>query len=289
MKILLSLDGTPMAESVIPLTQDLARRWQAEVLLVRACDPARSMAPELPLSLREKLQQSSMAVAQEYLASQQRRFEELSTQILVPAGRPQEAIPRLAQEQDCGLIVLASHGRKGPERWLIGSVAEGILRRSHRPVLIVKPPAAQAASFQHILLPLDGSEASQRALQFMTPFLSEATRVTLLQCSGISLDSLGEEMGAEVTQHFLDQMAVALREVKIPGVQPDIVVCHGEPVEVIVQWALDHRCDLIAMSTQGRTGRPDSDAHRWLGSVTERVARTAHCAVLACPPPQPSR
>ncbi len=289
MKILLSLDGTPMAESVVPLAQDLARRWQGEVLLVRACDPAHSIAPELPPSLREKLLQSSMAVAQEYLASQQPRFEELTTRTRVPVGRPQEAIPQLAQEQDCDLIVLASHGRKGPERWLLGSVAEGVLRRSQRPVLIVKPPAAPIASFQHILLPLDGSEASRRALQCVTPLLTEATRVTLLQCSGISPDTLGEEIGNEVTQHFLDQMAVSLREVKIPGVQPDIVVCHGEPVEAIVQWAQDLHCDLIAMSTQGRTGRPDSDAHRWLGSVTERVARASLCAVLACPPPQPTR
>lgn len=283
MKVLLALDGTPLSESLIPFTTQLARRWQAELLLVRACDPALAVAPDLPPTISEKLQLRSKAAAHEYLEGLVGRLEGLQVSYRVPLGRPRDAIASLAAEQQCDLIVMATHGRTGADRWLIGSVTEGVLRRSHTPILMLHPPPAEVAEFRHILVPLDGSESSQRVLQQLAPFLGSDTRVSFLQSSGLDPQLLGVGEDSEALQHYLDQMAVRLRELHLEGVEPAVVVCHGDPVAAILDFARENHCDLIAMATQGRTGRPDSSATRWLGSVTEKVARSAPCPVLACP------
>ena len=58
-------------------------------------------------------------------------------------GVPEEEIVSFASENNCGLIVMASHGRTGLSRLLMGSVAEGVMRNASCPVLIVKQPVAK--------------------------------------------------------------------------------------------------------------------------------------------------
>jgi nucleotide-binding universal stress UspA family protein len=59
-------------------------------------------------------------------------------------GVPEEAIVRLAEEEEVDMIVLGSHGRTGITRLLLGSVAEAIVRKAHCPVLVYKQPVKQA-------------------------------------------------------------------------------------------------------------------------------------------------
>lgn len=277
--MLVPLDGSDLSESMIPLGVSLARRWNAEVLLVRACDPALASAPELPATVKSRLQQRSLAAAEEYLGHIRPQFGELAVSQQCPLDRARDIIPTLALTEQCDLILMASHGRKGPERWIMGSVAEAVLRRSHTPVLIAHPPAPAVAEFHNVLIPVDGSPVSLEAVQKVTPYLSRDARVTLMQCSGINPQELDIEGDSLVTQHYLDQMAVRLRELKTPGFQAEISVTHGQPVEQILEWASQNQPDLIVMSTRGRTDQP----YTWLGSVTERVLRSAPCPVLACP------
>ena len=279
MKLLLPLDGTPLSESTLPFGVSLAQRWNAEVLLVRACDPSLSVAPELPAKIRSQMLQRSLAAAGEYLEHLHGRFPGLTVHDHTPSGRAREEIPRLAQSENCDLIVLAFHGRSGPDRWLLGSVAEGVLRRSPCPVLLLHPPAAEVSQFSHVLIPIDGSEDSLLVVERLGPFLAPDARLTLFQSSGLDPDLLETSPESDLTSQCLVTLAESLQQVKIEGRAPEVVVVHGPPAQAILDWAGENHCDLIAMSTHGRTG----DRSLWLGSVTEKVARSSPCPVLACP------
>ncbi|MFN8607665.1 MAG: universal stress protein [Vulcanimicrobiota bacterium] len=279
MKLMVPLDGSSLAEGALPRAVALASRWQARLVLARVCDPSGSVAPELPKHLQEKMLDLSRTAAHDYLVKVRERFPEVSIDCVLGVGRPRQEIARLADQTDCDLIVMNSHARKGAERWLLGSVAEGVLRRSSRPVLLLRGQADEPVPFTRILVPVDGSPLSLGVLEHLQPFLEGDTEVQLYQSSGFLPQELALEEESESLQHCLDQMATHLREIKLAGCRLEVAVEHGEPAEAIVRWAETHPCQLIAMSTLGRSGDPSL----WLGSVTEKVSRNAPCAVLACP------
>lgn len=243
------------------------------------CDPSGSVAPDLPKRLQQKMLDFSRTAAVEYLAKVRQSLTEVSVECLTAVGRPRQEIARLAAEHRCELIVMISHARKGAERWLLGSVAEGVLRRTPCPMLLLRAQDDQPAPFSRILVPVDGSPHSLSVLDHLKPFLESDTQVQLYQSSGFAPQDLSLSEESEALQHCLDQMATHLREIKLEQGLVEVAVEHGEPAEAIVRWAETHPCQLIAMSTLGRSGDPSL----WLGSVTEKVARSAPCAVLACP------
>lgn len=273
------LDGSPLAEAAVPRAAALAQRWGAELVLVRVCDPSGSVAPDLPKQLQEKMLDFSRTAAVDYLAKVRQRFPEAQIRCLTSVGRPRQEIARLAAQEECDLILMISHARKGAERWLLGSVAEGVLRRTPCPMLLLRAAEGDPKPFTRILVPVDGSDNSLSVLDHLKPFLESETQVQLYQSSGFAPDDVSLSEESEALQHCLDQMATHLREVKLEGCHVEVAVEHGEPASAIVHWAETHPCQLIAMSTLGRSGDPSL----WLGSVTEKVARNAPCAVLACP------
>ena len=79
---------------------------------------------------------------------------------------------------------------------------------------------------------------------------------------------------------YLKLMLANLSQVQMEGIKSIGKVIAGPPVEGILDWAKDQRCDLIAMATSGRSGL----SHLWMGSVTEKIVRYAPCPVLVFPP-----
>jgi nucleotide-binding universal stress UspA family protein len=279
MRILLPLDGSELSELVLPWVAELARRHQAEVVLVRATEHFGTLAPGLPADLGLQLQEQAQKKSLNYLEAMQGQLTDLPVSIECPLGPARDEIGHTAVRRQCDLIVMASRGREGPARWLLGSVAEAVLRQSPCPVLLLRPPLSQAAVFQNILVPVDGSEASLRVLQKLHSYLAPGGKVTLLQSSDLSLYPYVFDVRSEAVDHYLDQIEKELREIKVEGLNLDVVVLDGDPVDAILTWSMENECDLIAMSTHGRSGF----RRFWLGSVTEKVARHSHCPVLAFP------
>ena len=220
-----------------------------------------------------------MSAAEESLADLETRFGELPVKSLCTVGSPADEIAQTAAREHCQLIVMASHGRTGPARWLLGSVAEGVLRQTRCPILLLRPAPTQASIFHHILVPVDGSEASQRVVHSLAPYLAVGGKVTMLRSSGTTLYNSAVEIKSDAVQEYLDGLEKELRRIQVEGVDLKVKAVDGEAAEAILTFAKDHQCDLIAMSTHGRSGF----RRFWLGSVTEKVARNATCPVLAFP------
>jgi nucleotide-binding universal stress UspA family protein len=281
MNLLVALDGAPQAELVVPWVLELARSWAAQLVLVRVVDDVSSATPDLPPSLLQRLQEKSLQEAQEYLRSLCDRLQGLSVRILTPTGNPAAQLGRAARQENCDLLVMASHGRTGATRWLLGSVAEKVLRQTTCPVLLLRPEGPQQWPFEHILIAVDGSEVSLGVVPQVLPYLAPGGRVTLLQVVDVSLmQQLAGWLGHSIDLHQ-EQIRERLQQVRLERVPLHVEVLMGPPASTLVDYARAKSCDLIAMSTHGRSGFH----HLWLGSVTEKVAGHCHTPVLIFPHP----
>lgn len=278
MKILVPLDGSDLSESVLPSALALAQRHRAEILLLRVVEHMGELAPGLAPELVPELQQKALSRALNYLENRSARLTPALVTPITAIGSPREQIAALAEQHQCDLVLMASHGRDGAEHWLLGSVAEAVLRQAPCPVLLVRPPAAAASVFRHILVPVDGSEASLAVLPALSAYLAPGGKVTLLQSGGISLYPNFADK-AQAVETYLSQLEIDLRQIQLPGLAPEVVVLDGNPVDDILSWSQVNGCDLIAMSSHGRSGF----RRFWLGSVSEKVARHALCDVLIFP------
>lgn len=277
-KILIPLDGSDLSESALPCAFQLAQRHRAEIAMLQVVPHVGELAPGMIPELVPELQQKAVNRARNYLENRACRFSPLVVSTLTRLGSPREEIPALASRCQSDLIVMASHGRDGAEHWLLGSVAEGVLRQATCPVLLVRPGAPAVPSFRHILLPVDGSAASLAVLKSLPNFLAADGKVTLLQSSGVLFyPNLSNR--SQVVQTHLQELESGLRQISQPGVRLEVVVLEGDPVDDILSWSQANACDLIAMSSHGRTGF----RRLWLGSVSEKVARHANCDVLIFP------
>ena len=279
MKILLPLDGSELSESAIPYAVELARRNQGQLLLLRAVDPFVSSAPGLQPSLSLRLQEHAMSEVARYLKDVEGRCTGLPVESRSSLGSPRDEIAHTAARENCQLIVMASHGRSGPARWLLGSVAEGVLRQTPCPVLLVRPSSSPRSTFGHVLVPIDGSQASREVAHKLGPYLSPDARLTLLRSTGTVLYASAVAIDAKVVQEYLVSLATDLGAIDVEGVSPEIEVVDGDAALAILDYSQEQECDLIAMSTHGRSGF----RRFMLGSVTEKVARSAPCPVLVFP------
>ena len=148
--ILVPLDGSPLAEQVLPHVDTLAIKFGSSVTLVRTI-PSREeiIALETPMNLRPgpevfmdptPIIQAEQEEAESYLVALAKRLN--SQGILVqyqhPEGPPAEVIVELAQQLQIDLIAMTTHGRSGLERVILGSVAEAVVRNAPCPVLLVR-------------------------------------------------------------------------------------------------------------------------------------------------------
>jgi len=139
-KILVPLDGSKIAEGVLPHATHLAQSEGAQIVLLHvAPNPSQAFAFADPY-IAQRAIESEEALAREYLPGIETRLrtDGLKVSIEFRSGSPGEAILRAVDELGAGLIAMSTHGRTGPSRWLLGSVAERVVRYSKVPVLLVR-------------------------------------------------------------------------------------------------------------------------------------------------------
>jgi universal stress protein A len=137
-KILIAVDEQPVSVRAAEVGSELARALGGDVALVHVNDPAYPVDTGIPppvLMARAK-EDSKILLA----GFSQRLALPASTLEFVETGAPAATIVRAAKEWPADLIVIASHGRSGVRRALLGSVAEGVMRSAPCPVLVVRAP-----------------------------------------------------------------------------------------------------------------------------------------------------
>ena len=199
--ILLPLDGSVFSEHALPAALEVARRSGAVLHLVhvyRPDEPWRDLEELTPYRFEgepaydEAYESAERDTARRYLAWAARQAEErgarTETALLDDGDDVAARIRRYADDVGVDLVVMATHGRGALRRAWLGSVADTLVRGVRRPVLLVRPPGEEArpdldapVTFNHVLIPLDGSNEAEQAVRPAMD-LGEATgaRFTLL-------------------------------------------------------------------------------------------------------------
>ena len=138
-RILLPLDGSPLAEQALPHAIAIAKRFQSELVLLRVHIPL----PRPPATSEAAIQRAERATAvfiREDLERVAAGVQEhgITVQIITVEGRPHFQIIQYAETNQVDLIVMCSRGQSGLSRWMIGSVSDRVMRGANVPVLLVR-------------------------------------------------------------------------------------------------------------------------------------------------------
>jgi nucleotide-binding universal stress UspA family protein len=156
-KILVPLDGSKLAECALPHAEELAKGCNTEeVILVSVTEliegykvignPTRTLVEQLsPGAGKRRIHEVVGKLerqARRYLGRIAKTLEAkgIRVRMEVPLGKPAEEIVGFAEREGADIIVMSSHGRSGPSRWVHGSVADKVLRSSCVPVVMVRAP-----------------------------------------------------------------------------------------------------------------------------------------------------
>jgi nucleotide-binding universal stress UspA family protein len=149
-KILLPLDGSKLAECIIPYAEELGKlKPSIEIVLLQVCDPPVILAdyPEgaMPHGWEEHVEEQKTLMQKQcavYIEDMAKKLRDQGFKVVAHSrlGNPAEQIMDHASENNVDMILMASHGRSGISRWAYGSVADKVLRSSCIPVLMVKAP-----------------------------------------------------------------------------------------------------------------------------------------------------
>lgn len=298
-QILVPLDSSEAAERVLPYVTMLAKRLGSRLTLVSVIDDTGDLNPVASIYDAEiaRLAEFRSRRAHEYLdrVSQRLAAEGIDSHKIVRAGAVSDEIASVAVAEQTDIIAMATHGRVGAARWVLGSVADAVLRLAPVPVLLVRPQddegAADPRTVQRIVLPLDGSPLAETAIPYATE-LARALGVPITAVRDIptlwisGLDPTGATVASpELVQSIVDEAETYLNGIvarlRAAGVTADSRRADAlSPATDIACYAEETPGALVVMTTHGRSAL----RRTILGGVTDRVVRTSGAPVLVVHP-----
>jgi nucleotide-binding universal stress UspA family protein len=288
-RILIPLDGSTTAEQVLAFIGGFAAPAETQLVLVRVLETLRlapTRASPALMELFAALKQQYECYLHGISAKLQRKGYQVK--IIVGEGDAASIILKTAEISGAELITMSTHGRSGPVRWILGSVAERVLQAASGPVLLVRGQAGSPKErLQRILVPLDGSALAEQALPYAKQ-IAQATGASfhlleVLSPADVELEVSHWPPDAEadpaygrrirLARSYLQKLA---EQLQTNGIDCTYRVMRGDPRTAICSIARRSRIDMVVMSTHGHTG-----LSRWvLGSVANQVIHRADCPVL---------
>ncbi len=248
-----------------------ARLYPAHVFEGSAAGPEN----EEPIQELEKIKRQQLA--------RQVEFNGIHFQPLTSRCDFESAVPHWIAEYGIDLIVMGTHGRRGIQRFLLGSTSEWVVRNAFCPVLTVGPyiqtPRLFSLSIDNILCPADLDRRGPDASLNYALSLAEERRARLILLHVLPEESREYQDRSRVLRFTLQQLENLLPANANSICKPELAVDAGEPGERILFHAENEQPDLIVMGLPGKTPH---DGGMGTG-VTYRVISSAPCAVLTIP------
>jgi len=292
-KILIPLDGSRTSERVLPFARALAKTLKLPVELLEVVDVAAVSAHLASEKARylDALIAEGERESREHLKMVAGEFPGNKVSCTVERGAPADAIIERAAADKGTLIAMATHGRSGVSRWMMGSVAEKVLRGSESTMFLVRADDEARADgtvmIRSIVVPLDGSELAESVLPTVVE-IAKSLDLEVVLCRAYELAASAyygsedylpnyDEILLNLKKEVEDYLANKADSLKTVGLtRVSWIAIAGSGADEIVRYSREHPDALIAMCTHGRSG-----VRRWvLGSVTERVVRQSGDPVL---------
>jgi len=289
MKVLLAIDHSPMSSRVVEAA--LARPWpdRSSFCVVNCLDLA--WYAELPTLVADATHEARRLVCE---AAARLSQAGLPAETSVITGSPRHAIATFAGQCSADLIFVGSHDRGAIGRFLLGSVAQGILRAAHCSVEIVRSKSgSHAQSPFKVLLATDGSDCSAAATRIIAArpwscktvfrivsveeLVVHGNEMAAASLSSVYPPSLLEKLCTESMRRAhaaVEESRSILTETGKLALESTITPV-GDPRIAILDAAASWQSDLIVLGSHGRSGLD----RLLLGSVSEAVAAHATCSV----------
>ena len=291
-KMLIPLDGSKTSEKVLPYARYLAGKLKIPVELLAVIDMA-DRATHIPAEKArffDSMIEEGVKSSANYLRGVAGTFGDADVKCTVEKGEADAVIIEKGEADKGMLICMATHGRSGLDRFLLGSVAEDVLRAAANPLLLVRATEEASsegvAALKSIILPLDGSELAESIIPMdmaknlrLEVVLFRAYHIPTYAYAGDETSSVVDydELMVGVRDEATEYLEKKVAEVKHLGVDKvSFVTKEGFAADEIIALGRKTPDSLIAMCSHGRTG-----VKRWvLGSVTEAVVRHSGDPVL---------
>jgi nucleotide-binding universal stress UspA family protein len=304
-QILVPLDGSELAERVLPTAISFAHITGSSIVLLHAMstlsvsETIGGIFPATP-SVWDNWDDETRS-AQSYLDSIAKQLTglKLTVQTEVVEGQAATAIVKYAREHSpVRLIAMATHGRNGLGRLVLGSVADRVLHLSPVPMLLVRIAGhhdtvtleqtdAVRITYKTILVPLDSSRLAEQALGHAVSLASKMDTTLLLVTAlpnaqgGASISDeyappLLEEVQRSESNRLKTYLLGVAQKLRNRGLKVQTETPTGAPAAAVLHTALKTRTDLIVMTTHGRSGLQ----RLWLGSVAANIVHQSTCPVL---------
>jgi nucleotide-binding universal stress UspA family protein len=278
-KILVTLDGSDLAELALPYAEELAAAFGSEVLLLYVSEPAESQYRHMHQLYIEDV------------AGQLKGGVKKVTPVILD-GTPAKEIIDYAEKNKVSLIIMASHGRSGIMPWAAGSVANKVLHSASMPLLLVRaarPP--KRAKGKHILnrvlLPLDGSEAGEAAMPYVQELMNRLGAEAILfgvvppgkhirTVGGLDYVLYPEQDLKQVKTEAREYLDKVYQQLKGEKGRVRVELKAGDIAREIIDYAKRTRASLIAISSHGHSG-----IAKWVfGSIAHKIVQASDVPVL---------
>ncbi|NOZ71303.1 MAG: universal stress protein [Chloroflexi bacterium] len=284
--ILVHLDGSKYAEKILGVATGLVHLYRSRLTLASILQVRSFLTPG------EKRIEANRKDRESYLqkVAQRLKMQGVEADVKVAVGPVAETLNDLANELNTDLIVMSTRGHSGWERLFRGSVAAKVMQLVNIPLLLGRPSERKPLAtppFKRVLVPLDGSEFSERILPYVRALdPADNTEVILLTIPEVPEAELYGAMSDMVdrlrqrAEHkariYLEEVARALRE---DGLKVRVLVIGTNPARTITHVAETEKVDVVMMTTHGRGGLD----RVFLGSVAERVVQRLNALFFLLP------
>jgi nucleotide-binding universal stress UspA family protein len=271
--ILFLTDFSEASEPALAYAMGFARHFGAQIYPAHACDPiilTETAAPDILDEVEENSRQRLLALAKK---------NGITTTPLFARGPVEAAVPSWIKEHGIDLIVMGTHGRRGLQHFLMGSVAEAIFRAATCPVLTVGPHVSvrpyREFKAEKILFPTDLGAHAEFATQYALSVAQESrAQVTLMHV--VSLEEAFQRDRAELVNAAFKKLEQLVPAEAKEWCEPGLVVEVGDPGKELLGYAETERPDLIVL---GLPAGKKFNSHFRTG-VTYNIISSAPCPVL---------
>lgn len=281
-KILLPLDGSELAEMVLPYGEELASRLGAELTLFHVCGVDHKDYQHM-----HQMYLSGIAELMRQRIKKSRPKGEVTINVETLVGEPVETIANYIEKKGFGLMIMASSGASGLKLWVLGSIADKVFRTVNIPTMLVRDVVPEVEGHKRLinrlLVPLDGSSASELALPIAEELASRlnakislfqmARRTYLYAAMPIEAGTGGidyAKLDSAEEKRAMSNLLSTEKKLRQKGFTvTHRIVLGTDPAEGIIETGKQVNADLVVMSTRG-----SSPVARWvMGSTAEKVLR----------------
>ena len=273
-KILVATNFGKDFDQTVQAAMSVAKTFNSEIILLHVIPKVSGYAAAVG-NLKKKVAEQLQDIQSDIEKANVR-----VTETAMLSGVPFDQIVQHADQHDVNVIIMGAGEKSDDDPFRLGITAEKVLRKSSKPVWVVKPDAAE--QINNILCPVDCSEPSARALSNAIR-LARSFHAKLIVLHAIQpltailrLSQVGDMDEANYVRECRSQFELFLKDFDFHNVDWNQEIRQGQPYQEILAIANETRADLLVMGSVGRSGL----SRILMGSVASKVARQMPCSII---------